>query len=88
MAGYWPSSLFACLWTETKVQTNCNPQTSLCSCYRTLGFNRCWLGQSYVVESQCSKNCSSTGDSSVLDDIHLLLHQNFLQVALSTDSCS
>ena len=62
---------------RNKVQANCNPQTSLCSCYHTLGFNRCWHDHSYDVESGCSKNCFSIGNNSVLDDIHLLLHRNF-----------
>ena len=66
---------------RTKVQTSCNSQTSLFSCYRNLDFNRCWHGHSYNVESRCRSGSWTIMYTSGFDDIHLLLHQNFLHVA-------
>ena len=69
----------------TQLQTSCNPQTSSCSYYRSLG-SRYWQRRSYNVAIW--RNSFSDRCNVVIDNSFFLLHQNFLQAASSTISSS
>ena len=60
-----------------QIQTSCDPKASICGCYCLLGLSRFRECCSWLFQPQWMGNFHSYGYTSLSDDIHLLLYQDF-----------